>query len=138
MKIALEKGLKVIACIGETLEEREANKTESICETQLSSIIANVTDSQWKNVVIAYEPVWAIGTGKTATSKQAQDVHFFIRSLIESKVGKDVADNVQILYGGSVKPSNAKELISQPDVDGFLVGGASLEPSFTEIMLTKK
>jgi triosephosphate isomerase len=138
VKVCLEKGLKVIACIGETLEERESNKTEHIIEGQLKAIVGSVSEQKWKDVVIAYEPVWAIGTGKTATSKQAQEVHEFIRKWLEANVSKDVASSVRILYGGSVKPSNAKELISQPDVDGFLVGGAALEPSFTEIITTTK
>jgi triosephosphate isomerase len=128
-------GLNVIACIGELREEREAGKTMDVCLPQLQAIIDNVpTPADWSKVVIAYEPVWAIGTGLVATPAQAQEVHKGLREYLVSKVGADIAADVRILYGGSVKPSNSKELIALPDVDGFLVGGASLEPSFADIV----
>jgi len=122
---ALSSGLKVIACIGETLEEREANKTMEVCVKQMKQIVANVND--WSRVVIAYEPVWAIGTGKTATPAQAQEVHASLRQWLASNVNASVASSVRIIYGGSVKGSNAEELARQTDIDGFLVGGASLK-----------
>lgn len=129
---ALSKGVSVIACIGEQLEEREAGDTMKVNERQISAIAAKVSD--WSNVVIAYEPVWAIGTGKVATPEQAQEVHAFLRSWIHDNVSKEVANSIRIIYGGSVKPGNAKDLASQPDIDGFLVGGASLKPDFVSII----
>eukprot|EP01147_Barroeca_monosierra_P000822 gene822-4102_t len=131
----LESGLSVIACVGELLEEREANKTQEIVELQMRSIAENVMD--WTRVVIAYEPVWAIGTGKTATPEQAQDVHATIRSWLSANVNQDVAQSTRIIYGGSVKPSNSTELAKKGDVDGFLVGGASLKPDFVDIINSK-
>jgi len=119
-------GLIPILCVGETLQEREANQTEAVVARQMDAVIAKHGIASLKNAVIAYEPVWAIGTGKTASPQQAQDVHRFIRERIAAK-DKVVADGVRILYGGSMKGSNAKELQSQPDIDGGLIGGASLQ-----------
>ena len=126
MKLALENGLKVIFCIGEVLEEREANKQNEVVAAQLASVF-DLSAEQFANIVLAYEPVWAIGTGKTATDDQAEEIHAFIRSLIAEKYGKQVADDTTILYGGSCKPSNAKALFAKPNVDGGLIGGASLD-----------
>lgn len=127
-----EAGISVIFCIGELLEEREANKTDEVNKRMLDSVYSKIKD--WKKVVIAYEPVWAIGTGKVATPEQAQDAHAAIRKMIASAVSEDVASSVRILYGGSVTPENCKELIAKTDIDGFLVGGASLKPTFTDII----
>ena len=126
-KLALEAGLKVILCVGENLEEREANKHFEVVTAQTKNVHYNFTAEDLKNVVIAYEPVWAIGTGKTATAEQAQEIHACIRNVIESKFGAVVADEMTILYGGSCKPSNAKELFAQKDIDGGLIGGAALK-----------
>ena len=127
--------LKPILCVGETLEEREAGQEKQVLETQLRGGLAGVSAEQLLETVIAYEPVWAIGTGKTATSAQAQDAHAHVRSVLESLSDKATAGKVRIQYGGSVKPANAKELLGQPDIDGALVGGASLEVrSFAEIV----
>lgn len=129
---ALESGLNVIACIGELLEEREAGKTEEVVYRQTAAIAAKVTD--WNRVVLAYEPVWAIGTGKTASPEQAQEVHAQLRQWLSKNVSPDVATKVRIQYGGSVTAANCRELAKKPDVDGFLVGGASLKPEFVEII----
>lgn len=129
---ALESGLKVIACIGEKLEEREAGQTEAVVFRQTKAIADKIKD--WSNVVVAYEPVWAIGTGKTASPEQAQEVHKALRGWFTANVSPKVAESVQIQYGGSVTASNCKELASQPDIDGFLVGGASLKPEFVNIV----
>ena len=127
--------LKPIVCVGETLAEREANQTEKVLDTQVRGSLAGLTKEQMAETVVAYEPVWAIGTGKTATTQQAQDAHKFIRGVLANLFDESVAKKVRIQYGGSVKPSNARELMSQPDVDGALVGGASLEArSFAEII----
>jgi triosephosphate isomerase len=126
-KAALANGLRPIVCVGETLKEREANKTEHVVRTQITGGLAGLSKNEMLETVIAYEPVWAIGTGKTATPQQAQDVHAFIRKLIASLFDADTASRVCIQYGGSVKPDNAKELLGQPDIDGALVGGASLK-----------
>jgi triosephosphate isomerase len=127
--------LKPIVCVGETLAEREAGRMENVLETQVRGSLAGLTKDQMVETIIAYEPVWAIGTGKTATTQQAQDAHAFIRKLLVEMFDKAVAKKVRIQYGGSVKPANAKELMSQPDVDGALVGGASLEArSFADII----
>ena len=135
VKVALEANLKPILCIGETLEERDAGKLEEVCRTQLTGGLADLTAEQLNHVVIAYEPVWAIGTGRTATPDQAQEAHAFVRSVLTELFGQDNADKVRIQYGGSMKPTNAAELMAQPDVDGGLVGGASLQPgSFYEIV----
>lgn len=135
VNFALANGMKVIACIGETLAQREANETFSVNEGQLKFIAdALENESQWENVVIAYEPVWAIGTGKTATPDQAQEVHEKLRNWMSQNIGSNIAENVRILYGGSVNAKNCKELAGKPDVDGFLVGGASLKPEFSVII----
>jgi triosephosphate isomerase len=127
--------LKPIVCVGETLAEREGNLTEKVLETQVCGSLAGLTGEQMLETVIAYEPVWAIGTGKTATTQQAQDAHAFIRRLLVRLYDETTAKKVRIQYGGSVKPANAKELMSQPDVDGALVGGAALEArSFADIV----
>jgi triosephosphate isomerase len=123
---ALSAGLKPILCIGESLDERELNRTFEILLNQLKGSLRDVSAKQMKNVTIAYEPVWAIGTGRTATPEIAQDAHSFIRLELQKMFG-DVADEVIIQYGGSMKPENARELLSQPDIDGGLIGGASLE-----------
>jgi len=135
IKIALEEDLRVIYCCGEPLEEREASNHEAYVKNQLSHSILKLSEEQMGRIVIAYEPIWAIGTGKTASSDQAQEMHASIRKLVEDEFGQEVSENMSILYGGSVKPANAKELFSQPDVDGGLVGGASLKTdSFQEII----
>ncbi len=127
--------LKPIVCVGETLAEREGNLTEKVLETQVRGSLAGLTKEQMAETIIAYEPVWAIGTGKTATTQQAQDAHAFIRKVLAAMFDAEVARRVRIQYGGSVKPGNAKELMGQPDVDGALVGGASLEArSFADII----
>jgi len=132
---ALASELKPILCVGETLEEREAGKEKEVLETQLRGGLAGVVAEQFTDLVIAYEPVWAIGTGKTATSAQAQECHAHVREVLAELSDKAVAAKVRIQYGGSVKPANARELLSQPDIDGALVGGASLEPrGFAEIV----
>lgn len=127
--------LKPIVCVGETLAEREAGQMEKVLETQVRGSLAGLTQEQMEETVVAYEPVWAIGTGKTATTAQAQEAHAFIRGLLVKMFNETVARRVRIQYGGSVKPSNARELMSQPDVDGALVGGAALETrSFADII----
>jgi len=127
--------IKPIVCVGETLEEREAGNTEKIVERQIKGSLAGLTPEQLEETIIAYEPVWAIGTGKTATSAQAQEVHAFIRKKLTFMFSETVARRVRIQYGGSVKAQNARELMGQPDVDGALVGGASLEVrSFSDII----
>ena len=125
-KLALENNLKVIFCIGEVLEEREAGKQNEVVKAQLESVFS-LSAEDFGKIVLAYEPVWAIGTGKTATDDQAEEIHAYIRSLIEEKYGKQVAEDTTILYGGSCKPSNAKGLFAKPNVDGGLIGGASLD-----------
>ncbi|MGB7768791.1 MAG: triose-phosphate isomerase [Verrucomicrobiia bacterium] len=127
--------LKPIVCVGETLAEREAGQMQTVLETQVQGSLAGLTKEQMAETIVAYEPVWAIGTGKTATTQQAQDTHAFIRGLLVKLFGEVVAKKVRIQYGGSVKPANARELMSQPDVDGALVGGAALEArSFADIV----
>lgn len=134
-KAALSTDLKPIICVGEHLEDREAGNTEKIIEDHVSGGIKDLTTEQMLSCVIAYEPVWAIGTGKTATPKQAQEVHAYIRQLISEAYTDEIANQVRIQYGGSVKPDNAAELMSQPDVDGALIGGASLQAeSFAQIV----
>lgn len=125
--LALANGLTPIFCIGEVLEEREANKQNEVVKTQLAESLFDLSPEDFSKIVLAYEPVWAIGTGKTATSQQAQEMHAYIRSVLAEKFGKEIADNTSILYGGSCNPSNAKELFSNPDVDGGLIGGAALK-----------
>ena len=124
---ALASDLMAILCVGETLEQREGNQTFKVLESQIHKGLKGVEPDQLKRLVIAYEPVWAIGTGKTATKEQAQEVHSFIRQLIEKIYEKSIADQLRILYGGSVKPTNINELMEQPDIDGALVGGAALD-----------
>ncbi len=124
---ALAYGLTPIVCVGETLEQRESGVTERVIETQVHGVLGGVTAEQMRGVMLAYEPVWAIGTGRTATPQQAQDVHRFIRELLVPMFGERVAGEVVIQYGGSVKAENAEELFAQPDVDGGLIGGASLK-----------
>jgi triosephosphate isomerase len=132
---ALKHSAVPIVCIGEVLEEREAGKTSSVLKTQLNGAFAGIAPEAAKPIVIAYEPVWAIGTGKTATPEIAADAHSIIRAEVASLLGKDIAAAMRILYGGSVKPDNATALISQEEIDGALVGGASLKPdSFTAIV----
>jgi triosephosphate isomerase len=136
---ALEKQIRPIVCVGETLEQRENGETESIVEKQILGGLANVDGAQFTDVVVAYEPVWAIGTGKTATAEQAQEVHAFIRNLIKQHFGQTAADQVRIQYGGSMKPGNALELLGQPDIDGGLIGGAALDAeSFGAIITVAK
>lgn len=125
--LALANGLKVIFCIGESLEQREANEQEAVCKAELAGSVFHLTAEQWKNIVIAYEPIWAIGTGKTATAEQAEEIHAYIRSCVADVYGKEVADETSILYGGSCKGSNAPELFGKEDIDGGLIGGASLK-----------
>ncbi len=125
--LALKNGLKVIFCIGETLAEREANKQNEVVKAELEGSVFNLTEAEFKNIVIAYEPIWAIGTGKTATADQAEEIHAYIRSIVAEKYGQAVADDTSILYGGSCKASNAPELFAKPDIDGGLIGGASLK-----------
>jgi triosephosphate isomerase len=132
VKVALEQNLSVMACIGEKLDEREAGQTNAVNARQLEAIRAEVDD--WSRIVIAYEPVWAIGTGVTATPEQAQEAHDNLRAWLRSNVSADAAEKTRILYGGSVTDKNAAELISKPDVDGFLVGGASLKDAFRDIV----
>lgn len=127
LKGALGFGLLGVLCIGETLEEREANRTFEVLENQIRKGLADVEEKQMGMVVIAYEPVWAIGTGETATKEQAQEAHAFIRGLIATIYEKNIAEQTRILYGGSVKPTNVDELMAQPDIDGALVGGAALD-----------
>jgi triosephosphate isomerase len=133
--LALANNLKPIFCIGELKEEREANKQNEVVKAQLEGSVFNLSAEEFGKVVLAYEPVWAIGTGLTATSDQAEEIHAYIRSLIAEKYGNEVAENTTILYGGSCKGSNAKELFSKPNVDGGLIGGASLKAAdFKEII----
>ena len=126
-KAALAAGLTPIVCVGETLEEREANRTQAVVTTQVNGSLAGLTAADLEKIVVAYEPVWAIGTGKVATPQQAQEVHALIRGLLGSLASPAVAARVRIQYGGSVKPDNAADLAAQPDIDGALVGGASLK-----------
>ena len=127
INLALANGLKVIFCIGEVLEERESGKQNEVGEAQLAGSLFDLTAEQFANIILAYEPVWAIGTGKTATAEQAEEMHAFIRGVIAGKFGAEAAENVSILYGGSCKPSNAKEIFSKENVDGGLIGGAALK-----------
>ena len=127
--------LKPILCVGETLEQREAGKTLEVVETQIRGGLVNVSEKDAESLVVAYEPVWAIGTGETATPAMAQEVHAAIRSILGDVFSADVAHKIRIQYGGSMKPSNAKDLLSQPDIDGGLIGGAALDAkSFAEII----
>lgn len=127
--LALDNGLKVIFCCGETLEEREAEKQNAIVKAELENSVFNLSSTDWENIILAYEPIWAIGTGKTATSDQAEEMLAYIRSIVAEKYGREAADDTTILYGGSCNPGNAAELFSKPDIDGGLIGGASLKTS---------
>lgn len=127
MALALEQGISPIFCVGEKLEQREAGEHFNVVKAQIEEVLFTLTEEQMKQVIVAYEPVWAIGTGKTATAEQAQEIHNFIRKTIAAKFGQQIADDTTILYGGSCKPSNAKELFACPDIDGGLIGGASLK-----------
>ncbi len=134
-KAALSAGLKPIVCVGEMLAERESGNAETVVRGQLTNGLNGLTGADLKSIIIAYEPVWAIGTGKTASPEQAQDMHAAVRKTVEEIHGADAAKDIRILYGGSVKPDNIATLMSQPDVDGALVGGASLEAaSFSQIV----
>ena len=124
---ALKQGMRVIFCFGEELADRKANQEEAIVRSQISKALFHLEADAFKSIVLAYEPVWAIGTGETATPEQAQDMHAFIRQTLKDKYDATTAESVSILYGGSVKPSNAQEIFSKPDVDGGLIGGASLK-----------
>ncbi len=138
-KVALDSNLSPISCVGETLAEREAGRTMEVVGRQVDAILGAVSANEARRVVIAYEPVWAIGTGRVATPQQAQEVHAFIRSRIAAKHGRGVADVLRVLYGGSVKPDNVKGLMALPDVDGALVGGASLKgDSFLKLVFYDK
>ncbi|KAI1755526.1 triose-phosphate isomerase-like protein [Xylaria castorea] len=134
-KYATENGISVIWCCGESLEQREAGKTLEVIAGQIAALKAKISD--WSKIVIAYEPIWAIGTGKVATTEQAQEVHASIRDWLAKNVSQSVADETRILYGGSVSEKNCKELSKQKDIDGFLVGGASLKPAFVDIINSK-
>jgi triosephosphate isomerase len=135
LKAALLNNLQPILCVGESQEERDADKTREVVEGQLSGGLLNLNPEQVKGLTIAYEPVWAIGTGKTATPEQANEVHAFIRNTMKSKYGNDTAQSIRIQYGGSVNAENAKDLLGQPEIDGALVGGASLDSnSFLDIV----
>ena len=123
---ALENNMRIIFCFGEELNDRKTNNHFKVVENQIKNSLFHLPENAWKKIVLAYEPVWAIGTGETASPDQAQEMHAFIRSLVLNKYNKDIAENVSVLYGGSVKPSNAKEIFSNPDVDGGLIGGAAL------------
>jgi triosephosphate isomerase len=139
IKAALVQGLKVIFCIGETLKEREEGKTFSVIEKQVEGGLKGFSDQKMKNMVVAYEPVWAIGTGKTATPEQAEEVHRFIRGKLEKLYSREFAEEVRIQYGGSVTPENIRGLMNQPNIDGALVGGASLKAdSFSKIVRFKE
>jgi triosephosphate isomerase len=127
-------GLSVIYCIGEKLEERESGDTVAVCTRQLKALVGKVAPEDWKRIVVAYEPVWAIGTGKVATPAQAQEVHESVRSWFTTEVNADVATGIRIIYGGSVNAANCNELAGQADIDGFLVGGASLKAEFIDII----
>ena len=125
--LALKNGLKVIFCIGETLEERESNKQNEVVKAELEGSVFNLSADEFKNIIIAYEPIWAIGTGKTATAEQAEEIHAFIRSIVAEKYGNEIAQDTTILYGGSCKASNAPALFATENIDGGLIGGASLK-----------
>ena len=132
VELAQINKLKVILCIGEKLEEREANQTWEVCKRQLDAVLPKIKD--WNDIAIAYEPVWAIGTGKNATPEQAQEVHLLIRNWMKEKVSESIANSTRIMYGGSVNEKNCADLIKQKDIDGFLVGGASINQQFITIV----
>ena len=127
VKLALANGLKVILCVGENLDEREAGRHFEVVTSQIENVLFQFTAEEMASIVVAYEPVWAIGTGKTATAEQAEEIHACIRKVLAGKFGEQVAEDMTILYGGSCKPSNAKELFAQSDIDGGLIGGAALK-----------
>ena len=136
-KLALEAGLKVILCVGENLDEREAGKHFEVVSSQTKAVLYTLSAEEMKNIIVAYEPVWAIGTGKTATAQQAEEIHACIRKVLADKFGAGVAEDTTILYGGSCKPSNAKELFAEKDIDGGLIGGAALKADdFIQIALS--
>ncbi|ODV96963.1 hypothetical protein PACTADRAFT_48748 [Pachysolen tannophilus NRRL Y-2460] len=135
-KFALDSGVKVILCIGETLEEKKAGTTLDVCKRQLKAVSDVVSD--WSNIVIAYEPVWAIGTGLAATAEDAQDIQHQIREYLKTTIGADQANAVRILYGGSANGKNVSQFKDKADVDGFLVGGASLKPEFVDIIKSRQ
>ena len=132
VKRAQDLGIKAVVCIGETLEQREGGTTNDVLKEQLDAIKSSITD--WSKIVLAYEPVWAIGTGKTATPEIAEETHKFIRQWLNQNCGEAIANSIRIQYGGSVNAKNAPQLIAQPNIDGFLVGGASLKPEFADIV----
>ena len=139
VKTALAKGMEIIFCFGEQLDERKSGNHFSVVESQLKNVLFDLDVNQWKQLVLAYEPVWAIGTGETASPAQAQEMHSFIRNLISKAYGEVVGNSISILYGGSVKPANAEEIFSKVDVDGGLIGGASLKSAdFTAIVTASK
>jgi triosephosphate isomerase len=123
---ALENNMEIIFCFGEVLEDRKSNNHFNVVESQIKNALFHLEASAWKNIILAYEPVWAIGTGETASPEQAQEMHAFIRKIVAEKYNQEVAEKVSILYGGSVKPNNAQEIFGKPDVDGGLIGGAAL------------
>jgi len=131
---ALKCNLKVIVCVGETLEDRESGQTLKVCEEQLNAVKEKISMSDWDSIVIAYEPVWAIGTGVSASPSQAQEVHQNLRRWLMTNLSAEIATNMRIIYGGSVKPSSAPDLIAEDDIDGFLVGGCSLKKDFIDII----
>jgi len=135
-KTALDGGIGVILCCGESLEQREANKTSDVVLSQLKAVADQVKD--WSKIVIAYEPIWAIGTGKVASTEQAQEVHATIREWLGKELGQEAADKTRIIYGGSVSEKNCRDLAKEKDIDGFLVGGASLKPAFVDIINAKQ
>jgi len=137
-RAAIDAGLSVILCIGETLVEREAGQCTQVIEKQLQAVVQVTKEADWSKIVIAYEPVWAIGTGKVATTAQAQEAHSDIRKFLRQAVSSAVAENTRVIYGGSVTAGNCSDLAGQPDVDGFLVGGASLKPEFVNIINSRR
>jgi len=135
VKTAIDNEMKIIFCFGEELEDRKSDKHFDLVESQLKESLFQLPQSAWKNIILAYEPVWAIGTGETASPEQAQEMHKYVRDLLNKNIGKEVAESTSILYGGSVKPNNAKEIFAKEDVDGGLIGGASLHGvDFLEIV----
>jgi len=135
VKTAIDNEMKIIFCFGEELEDRKSDKHFDLVESQLKESLFQLPQSAWKNIILAYEPVWAIGTGETASPEQAQEMHKYVRDLLNKNIGKEVAESTSILYGGSVKPNNAKEIFAKEDVDGGLIGGASLDGvDFLEIV----
>ena len=135
VRAALSSNLHAIVCVGETLEQRESGNMEKVVAAQVRGSLADLNENDWQNIIVAYEPVWAIGTGRTASPEQAQEVHAFIRGVVSNMQGSAVAESTRIQYGGSVKASNARELFSQADIDGGLIGGAALDAQgFAEIV----